>query len=348
MLADISNRPGPKLVPGRVHMQQTFEQHVSGRATNMPTANMTDHAAVSTDPGAARQLLGHGRERVNCALEDCLVNAEGVPEGLLAAMRYAVLGNGKRLRPALVYATGGAMGAADDRLDGPACAVELIHAYSLVHDDLPAMDDDDLRRGVPTCHRQFNEATAILTGDALQTLAFEVLAGNVIACPIPAASRNLMISRLAAAAGAAGMAGGQAIDLDLETGRAEVSLEQLENMHRHKTGALIRASVALGALAAGVGDEPIERLDRYGQAIGLAFQIVDDILDVTAETETLGKTQGADHSRGMPTYPALLGLAASRNLAAEQRDAAIAALDGMGDAARPLRALACFVVDRSW
>jgi len=240
----------------------------------MPTVKTIDRMPANPDAELATRLLDDGRERVNAALEQCLDNAGSIPDRLRAAMQYAVLGNGKRLRPVLVYAAGAALGMHDDRLDAPACAVEFIHAYSLVHDDLPAMDDDDLRRGEPTCHRRFDEATAILTGDALQSLAFEVLAGDETAHAIPAASRNLMTRRLAVAAGAAGMAGGQAIDLDLENSAGPVSREQLEYLHRHKTGALIRASIALGALAAEAEQEQLEQLDRYGRAIGLACQIV--------------------------------------------------------------------------
>jgi geranylgeranyl pyrophosphate synthase len=214
-------------------------------------------------------------------------------------MRYAVLGGGKRVRPVLVFAAGAAVGAADARLDAPACAVELIHAYSLVHDDLPAMDDDDLRRGRPSCHRAFDEATAILTGDALQTLAFQILAQ---ATEPDAAVRLRMIATLALASGSRGMAGGQAIDL-AAVGR-ELDMVQLEDMHIHKTGALIRASVLLGALCTDEFDEPrLERLDRYAKCIGLAFQIQDDILDVVGDTALLGKTAGADTARDKPTYP---------------------------------------------
>ena len=294
----------------------------------------------------AGKTLERGRERVNTALENWLPAAEQAPERLHRAMRYAVLGSGKRLRPALVYATGDALGAAPEALDPPACAVELIHAYSLVHDDLPAMDDDDLRRGSPTCHRQFDEATAILAGDALQAHAFGLITDPAYAGAIPEAMRARMAATLAAAAGAEGMAGGQAFDLF--AGGHTPELAELERMHRYKTGALIQASVLLGALAAGANDDERARLARYGAAIGLAFQIVDDILDVTADTATLGKTQGADVERNKPTYPALLGLDGARDHAAAMRDEAIDALDGDDDRFEPLRALARFVVERSW
>ncbi|MEX0607500.1 MAG: (2E,6E)-farnesyl diphosphate synthase [Halofilum sp. (in: g-proteobacteria)] len=295
---------------------------------------------------AAEDTLARGRARVNAALERSLPGDADEPGQLHAAMRYSVLGSGKRLRPVLVYATGDVLGADPATLDPPACAVELIHAYSLVHDDLPAMDDDDLRRGAPTCHRQFDEATAILAGDALQAFAFELLTTEPHASAIDPVTRAGMAGTLATAAGAAGMAGGQAIDL-AACGRT-LSLAELERMHRYKTGALIRASVMLGALAGGADEPTRERLWAYGAAVGLAFQIVDDVLDVVADTETLGKTQGADVERGKPTYPALLGLDGARQHAADRRDQAIAALDGAGVTFDPLRELARFVVDRSW
>lgn len=296
----------------------------------------------------AEKLLDRGRERVNAALERVLPEADSKPAALAMAMRYAVLGSGKRLRPTLVYTVGDALGVEPEVLDAPSCAVELIHAYSLVHDDLPAMDDDDLRRGIPTCHRQFGEASAILTGDALHSLAFEVLNDEATAGVIAPDRRTRMTVRLAHAAGPSGMAGGQAIDLELEEAAAAVTREELEGMHRLKTGALIRASIALGALADDAGPDLLARLEQYGKHVGLAFQIVDDILDVTADTETLGKAQGADIERGKPTYPSLLGLQCSRQRAVQQRDDALNALEGLGEEFDPLRALAWFVVGRSW
>lgn len=290
--------------------------------------------------------LDRGRERVNAALDRWLPGAGSLPDRLGEAMRYAVLGGGKRLRPVLVYTTGEALGAPAARLDPPACAVELIHAYSLVHDDLPAMDDDDLRRGVPTCHRRFDEATAILAGDALQALAFELLTAEPYANAIPPSVRAHMTATLAGAAGIRGMAGGQAIDL-AACGQA-LTIEQIERMHRFKTGALIRASVMLGAFAGDADAERLERLAGYGEAVGLAFQIVDDVLDVTADTETLGKTQGADVARGKPTWPAVGGIEAARQRAGELRDEALAAIDGLDAAFDPLRNIAGFIVDRSW
>jgi geranylgeranyl diphosphate synthase, type II len=267
---------------------------------------------------------------------------------LCEAMRYSVLGGGKRLRPVLVYLTGQAFGAPLPRLDAPAAAVELIHAYSLIHDDLPAMDDDDLRRGRPSCHRAFDEGTAILAGDALQALAFEVLARprEQSAGDSSAEQRVLMLATLARAIGTEGMAGGQAIDLEA-IGKA-LSAEAIERMHRRKTGALIQASVELGGLAAGLAQAPAyPALSAFGAHIGLAFQIQDDILDVTGETSVIGKNQGADAALGKPTYPSVFGLEGARRLAVQHRDRALAALDGLGTATLPLRQLAYYVVDRT-
>ncbi|HMW28254.1 MAG TPA: (2E,6E)-farnesyl diphosphate synthase [Plasticicumulans sp.] len=285
------------------------------------------------------------RARAELALDARLPAAATLPARLHEAMRYAVLGGGKRVRPVLVYAAGEAVGAAPEGLDGPACALEFIHAYSLVHDDLPAMDDDDLRRGRPTCHRAFDEATAILAGDALQTLAFHVLAHDP-SMTVPADTRLRMVELLAHAAGSRGMCGGQAIDM-AAVGR-ELTLAELENMHIHKTGALIRAAVLLGALSQpGVADEELARLDRYAKCIGLAFQIHDDILDVVGDTATLGKRQGADQALDKPTYPALLGLDGARAHARALYDDAMHALEPFGERAAVLRALAAFIVERS-
>jgi geranylgeranyl pyrophosphate synthase len=226
----------------------------------------------------------------------------------------------------------------------PACAVELIHAYSLVHDDLPAMDNDDLRRGKPSCHRAFGEATAILAGDALQSLAFHVLAHNS-APGLDTATRLQMLETLALAAGSRGMAGGQAIDL-AATGQ-QLNIAELEDMHIHKTGALIRASVVLGALTAPeLGESTLERLDHYAKCIGLAFQIRDDILDVEGETAKLGKRSGADLTLEKSTYPALIGLEASRQRAVELNDEAQDSLSGLGSAADPLRKISLYIIER--
>ena len=259
-------------------------------------------------------------------------------------MRYAVLGGGKRIRPILVYATGLAVGVPRQRLDGPASAVELIHAYSLIHDDLPAMDDDDLRRGKPTCHKAFDEATAILAGDAIQALAFHVLAHDPEMVPDPAI-RLRMVEVLAQAAGSRGMAGGQAIDLT-STGK-QLDIVELEDMHIHKTGALIRASVTLAALSqTDVSEATVERLDRYAKCVGLAFQIRDDILDIEGDTEVLGKTQGADIALNKPTYPLILGLDASKQQAIDLHDEAVASIAGLGERAEMLRWIADYIVNR--
>jgi farnesyl diphosphate synthase len=259
-------------------------------------------------------------------------------------MRYAVLGGGKRLRPVLVYATGTALGAQLETLDAAAAAVEIIHAYSLVHDDLPAMDDDSLRRGQPTCHVAFGEAMAILAGDALQALAFEVLASDP-ALKANASTHVEMLQVLAAACGSHGMAGGQALDLSAVGQR--LTPDELERMHVHKTGALIRASVRLGALAAGCRDKALfAALDHYGHCIGLAFQIRDDIIDVEGDSATLGKTAGKDAANAKPTYPAILGMQASRAKLAELTDVAIAALQPHGARMHELVALARYVAER--
>jgi geranylgeranyl pyrophosphate synthase len=262
---------------------------------------------------------------------------------LLEAMRYSTLAGGKRVRPVLVYATGEALGAPIELLDAAAAAVELIHVYSLVHDDLPAMDNDDLRRGRPTCHRAFDEATAILVGDALQARAFEMLANAPAS--IAATARLEMLRVLADAIGTRGMAGGQAIDL--ESVKQTLDEAALERMHRQKTGALIQASVLLGAISAGMQDAA-ERaaLAEFGAEIGLAFQIQDDILDVEGTTTSLGKRAGADADRVKPTYPSVLGLAESRGQALARRDRAIAALSPWGGRFSTLIEFANFLVAR--
>ena len=285
------------------------------------------------------------RARIETALDYRLPPADTEPRRLHAAMRYVTLGGGKRLRAALVYATGEALGAPPDVLNVPACALELVHAYSLVHDDLPAMDNDDLRRGKPTCHKAFDEATAILAGDALLTLAFELLAHDP-ALAIDARQRLAMLAHLAQAAGSAGMAGGQAIDLGA-VGQP-LALAELADMHARKTGALIRASVALGALSApGIDAARLAQLDAYACAIGLAFQITDDILDVEGDTATLGKPQGSDQKHAKPTYPSLLGLDHARALAREQHTAALESLESLGDNGQLLGEIADFIVDRT-
>jgi geranylgeranyl pyrophosphate synthase len=293
---------------------------------------------------ALAQRMRAYQARVHAVLNDVLPGADVVPQRLHAAQRYAVLGGGKRLRPLLVYFTGEALNVAPQMLDAPAAAVELIHSYSLVHDDLPAMDDDDLRRGQPTTHRAFDEATAILAGDSLQVLAFSLLARDRTP-GVSAEARLKMIQILADASGTAGMAGGQAIDL-AAVGR-NIGLEELEGMHRLKTGALIRASVLMAAACApGLSDAAWEALDGYSQDIGLAFQIQDDILDVEGDTHEIGKTSGADAARDKPTYPSVLGLSTAKLRASELEARAYERLAPLGKAAHVLGWLASFVVKR--
>jgi geranylgeranyl diphosphate synthase type II len=282
--------------------------------------------------------------RVNAALDSLFVAPSPELTRLYDAMRYSVMNGGKRVRPLLVYAACEALRGAADQANGAACAVELIHAYSLVHDDLPAMDDDDLRRGQPTTHKAFDEACAILAGDGLQSLAFSVLTDARLT-PQSADTRLTMVNALAQAAGPAGMVGGQAIDL----GSVGLKLDQtaLAFMHRHKTGALIEASVRLGALASGkASQDSLDALQTYARAIGLAFQVQDDILDVESDTATLGKRQGADIARDKPTYPALLGLEEAKHYALELRDQALDALKRFDGIVEPLRALARYIVER--
>jgi geranylgeranyl pyrophosphate synthase len=306
-------------------------------------------------PGGPQGDFLHGAARLSAAalawsaradttLDGVLPGEDRSPHDLHRAMRYAVLGGGKRLRPVLVYAAGSALGAGAERLDAPAAAVEIIHAYSLVHDDLPAMDNDALRRGRPTCHVAFGEATAILAGDALQALAFELLASDPKLADTPSILVN-MLQTLAAACGSRGMAGGQALDLAAVGGR--LSLDQLERMHVYKTGALIRASVRLGALGAGCCEASLlSALERYGHCVGLAFQIRDDILDIESDSKTLGKTVGKDVADSKPTYPAILGMDGSRVKLAELTQSAIDAIDPLGPAMNELAALARYVAQR--
>jgi geranylgeranyl pyrophosphate synthase len=283
--------------------------------------------------------------RIEGVLDHALALPDPGTERLRAAMRYSVLGAGKRLRPTLVYLTGESLGAPLESLDAPAAAVELIHVYSLVHDDLPAMDDDDMRRGRPTCHKAFDEGTAVLVGDALQALAFAVLANEPLRAST-AQARLQMIRVLARATGTGGMAGGQAIDL-AAVGQV-LTVPGIEDMHRRKTGALIECSVLLGALAAGVAAGPeLACLERFGAEVGLAFQIQDDILDVEGDPALLGKSTGADAAHAKPTYPSTAGLAAARRRADELRDGAVAALAPLGDRAAALAQLADFVVNRA-
>jgi len=282
--------------------------------------------------------------RAERALEQRLPDVAVEPAYLHQAMRYAALDGGKRLRAALVYAAGEALGAALPALDVPACAVEMVHAYSLIHDDLPCMDDDDLRRGKPTLHRAYDEATAVLAGDALQPLAFELLAQDP-ALKLSASRRIEMIMTLARASGSLGMAGGQA--LDLASIGTNVTLSVLEDCYARKTGALIAAAVRLGALTAETAKpERVDALTGYGTALGLAFQIADDILDVEGNTETLGKTAGGDEARGKPTYPSVLGLEGAKHEAERLRTEALESLRPLGDNGRLLETIAEFVLSR--
>lgn len=282
--------------------------------------------------------------RMESVLAECLPPATIAPHRLHEAMRYAVLGGGKRVRPLLAFAAGEVAGADVGRVQHAAAAVELIHAYSLVHDDMPAMDDDALRRGKPTVHVEFDEATALLVGDALQSLAFDILAGQPLATD--AASQLKMVQLLAQASGSRGMAGGQAIDL-ASVGKP-LDLTELEFMHIHKTGALIRASVLLGAQCGTISGTTTASLDHYAKCIGLAFQVVDDVLDAEASTATLGKTAGKDAAHNKPTYVSLLGVARAHELAQSLRADAHAALASLGASAERLRQLADFVVDRTF
>lgn len=274
------------------------------------------------------------QNHVDAALEQLLQAPSAELERLYAAMRYSVMNGGKRVRPLLVFASCQALGGDIKQAYGAACAVELIHAYSLVHDDLPAMDDDALRRGQPTTHIAFDEAYAILAGDALQSLAFDTLCDSTLS-PISSQQRLDMLTILAKASGATGMVGGQALDLS-SVGKT-ISQATLEWMHRHKTGALIQASVQLGAIASGQATpQVLQQLTDYAQAIGLAFQVQDDILDVTSDTQTLGKQQGSDLEHAKPTYPALLGLEQAKQYAVTLKNQAHQALAGFDQRADQL------------
>jgi len=286
------------------------------------------------------------RLRMERALEARLPPPSSVPARLHEAIRYAVLGGGKRVRPALVFATAATLGLTDDEVEAAACAVEIVHVYSLVHDDLPAMDDDNLRRGRPTCHKAYDEATALLVGDALQPLAFQWLATDP-ALPASPTVRLRLIERLAVASGTHGMAGGQAIDLESQGARLEI--EQIDDMHARKTGAVIRASVLMAADCAPARDSADDRsLARFAAAVGLAFQIQDDLLDVIGDVTTLGKATGADRERGKPTYPALIGVEASQRRMRRLHEEALAALAPFGERAAPLRELSHWLLSRRY
>ncbi|MGB2260023.1 MAG: polyprenyl synthetase family protein [Porticoccaceae bacterium] len=291
-----------------------------------------------------KDLLVDYSNQVDAQLEQLLPQPSGPAEALFAAMRYSVFNGGKRLRPALCFAAADAIGSSTGNTAKVAAAVEAIHAYSLIHDDLPAMDDDDLRRGKPTCHIKFGEATAILAGDALQSLAFQQLTEL---SELPAATQLELVSVLSRYAGCAGMVTGQAIDL-AATGQA-LQLEQLKTMHSYKTGALIEASVLMGAIATGsASQQQLDALKQFASAIGLAFQIQDDILDVESSTEQLGKQQGSDVVNNKSTYTSILGLEQAREQAAELYQQSMSSLELFAERAEPLRQLASFIVNRAY
>ena len=295
-------------------------------------------------PSTLKDLLTQYGNHVDAQLEHILPQAQGPAETLFAAMRYSVFNGGKRLRPALCFAAAEAIANSNTNTAKVAAALEMIHAYSLIHDDLPAMDDDDLRRGKATCHIQFDEATAILAGDGLQSLAFQQLTelDN-----IPANLMVKLLSMLASYSGCSGMVAGQAIDL-AATGQT-LSLEQLKTMHRHKTGALIEASVLMGAIATGAATEQqLAVLKQFAADIGLAFQIQDDILDVESSTEQLGKQQGSDALNQKSTYSSIMGLEEARTEAAKLYQQSVASLDIFAERAEPLRQLASFIVNRAY
>ncbi|MGB2119973.1 MAG: polyprenyl synthetase family protein [Porticoccaceae bacterium] len=295
-------------------------------------------------PSTLKDLLTQYGNQVDAQLEHILPQAQGPAETLFAAMRYSVFNGGKRLRPALCFAAAEAIASSNTNTAKVAAALEMIHAYSLIHDDLPAMDDDDLRRGKATCHIQFDEATAILAGDGLQSLAFQQLTelDN-----IPADLMVKLLSMLASYSGCNGMVAGQAIDL-AATGKA-LNLDQLKTMHSHKTGALIEASVLMGAVATGQASEPqLAVLKQFAADIGLAFQIQDDILDVESSTEQLGKQQGSDALNQKSTYSSIMGLEEARTEATKLYQQSVASLDIFAERADPLRQLASFIVNRAY
>jgi geranylgeranyl pyrophosphate synthase len=300
--------------------------------------------SASTDAFGAQ--LESWRERMERALAARLPQPDEVPARLHEAMRYSVLGGGKRIRPALLFATAQALGLKEDEVEAAACAIELVHVYSLVHDDLPAMDDDDLRRGRPTCHKAYDEATALLVGDALQSLAFQLLASDP-ALPASPAIRLRLIDMLARAIGTFGMAGGQAIDLAVQGMRLDIG--QVEDMHARKTGALIHASVLMAAECRPPLDANLyAALTRFASAVGLAFQIQDDLLDVTGDVSTLGKATGADSERAKPTHPAVIGIPASQQRMRLLHSQAINALAPFGEPAESLRSLAHWLLSRQY
>lgn len=312
--------------------------------------NVSDRIAADAPDSAAPDAfyiqLETWRLRMEDALAARLPAADVVPARLHEAMRYSVLGGGKRIRPALLFATAKTLGLTEDQVEAAACAIELIHVYSLVHDDLPAMDDDDLRRGRPTCHKAFDEATAVLVGDALQPLAFQLLARDP-ALPTSPAIRLRLVDMLSEASGTFGMAGGQAIDLQVQGQRLDIA--QVEDMHARKTGAIIRASVLMAAACvADLDSRSFDALNQYATAIGLAFQIQDDLLDVLGDVSTLGKATGADRERDKPTHPSIIGIEASQERVHLLHGQALASLETFGERAAPLRSLADWLLSRRY
>jgi farnesyl diphosphate synthase len=312
--------------------------------------NSADRRTVNADDRVSAEAfdaqLEAWRERMERALAKRLPPANEVPARLHEAMRYSVLGGGKRVRPALMFATAQTLGLSEDEVEAAACAIELIHVYSLVHDDLPAMDDDDLRRGRPTCHKAYDEATAILVGDALQPLAFQLLVRDP-ALPAAPAIRLRLVDLLSEASGTYGMAGGQAIDLEVQGRKLDIA--QVEDMHARKTGAIIRASVLMAAACAPqLSTHLYAALNRFATAIGLAFQIQDDLLDVIGDVSTLGKATGADREHAKPTHPAVIGIAASQERVHFLHNEALDALVPFGERAAPLRSLAHWLLSRHY
>lgn len=282
---------------------------------------------------------------VDAALEQYLPEERQRPQSIHKGMRYSVFAGGKRVRPVLMLAACEAVGGDINKVLPAACAMEMIHTYSLIHDDLPAMDNDDFRRGRPTSHKVFGEAIAILAGDALLTEAFRLLSDPQFANGIPAEVRLAVINEIAVSAGTFGMVGGQVVDMESE-GRSEIDLPTVQYIHTHKTGALIKGSVVAGALLGGADEKQLEAIRRYGKAAGLAFQIADDILDIEGNTEDIGKTAGSDEARGKATYPAVIGLPAAKQEAAAMMDEAMLAIEPLGTAAEPLREIARYIVER--
>lgn len=299
-----------------------------------------------SDSDPLKQYLIERVKLVDAALDGYLPVADRLPSDLHTSMRYSVFAGGKRIRPVLLLAACDAVGGDSTKALPAACAIEMIHSYSLIHDDLPAMDDDDLRRGQPTNHKVYGEATAILAGDALLTEAFILLSNRDVWEGIPAESCQEVTHLLAKNAGSRGMVGGQVVDMDSED--KSIDLPTLEYIHTHKTGALILASIEAGAIIGGASTEQRSALRRYGEAAGLAFQVADDILDIVADQAELGKNVGSDQQRGKATYPSLLGLTGARQRARDLHTVALSALDIFDDSAQPLRDIAGYIVNRSF